>query len=210
MWATKAARLGFRCKIGNGRNIKFWEDNWLGSSSLAIQFWDIYVLVNEKTSSIADLWDGHNLKCTFRRTVDESLYRKWLEIVQLASTIELNDDDDTMIWKFNSNGIYSSQSLYRIINFRGIVPVHVPSIWSLKIPPRVQFFLWLLVKNKVITRDNLAKRQVVENETSLFCEEHESSQHLFFDCVVAKRMWNCISDIVGRELGSSFDSIGVC
>jgi hypothetical protein len=40
----------------------FWEDNSQGPSSLAIQFWDTYVIVNEKTSTVADLWDGQNLK----------------------------------------------------------------------------------------------------------------------------------------------------
>ena len=38
MWAAKAAKLGFRWKIGDGKKVKFWEDNWLGNSSLAIQF----------------------------------------------------------------------------------------------------------------------------------------------------------------------------
>jgi hypothetical protein len=38
MWAAEATKLGYRWKIGNGRKIKFWEDNWLGESSLAIQF----------------------------------------------------------------------------------------------------------------------------------------------------------------------------
>lgn len=48
MWAAQAARLGYRWKVGDGRKIKFWEDNWLGQSSLAIQYWEIYVLVHEK------------------------------------------------------------------------------------------------------------------------------------------------------------------
>lgn len=68
MWAAKAAKLGFRWKIGNRKKVRFWEDNWLGTSSLAIQFWDLYVIVNEKTSTVADLWDGDELKCTFKRT----------------------------------------------------------------------------------------------------------------------------------------------
>src|SRR6185312_11185234 len=38
MWAAKAAKLGFRWKIGDGKKVKFWEDNWLGNSSLAIHF----------------------------------------------------------------------------------------------------------------------------------------------------------------------------
>jgi hypothetical protein len=77
VWAAKAAKMGFRWKIGDGKKVKFWKDNWLGSSSLAIQYWDLYVIANEKTSIVADLWDGQTLKCTFRRTVSEHLGRTW-------------------------------------------------------------------------------------------------------------------------------------
>jgi hypothetical protein len=104
---------------------------------LAIQFWDVYVLIQEKSGTVAELWDGVNLKCTFRRGVDQRLMNKWLEIVQLASTICFSEEEDSLIWQFNSKGIYSSQSLYRLINFRGILPVHVPAVWHLNIPPRV-------------------------------------------------------------------------
>jgi hypothetical protein len=81
MWAAKAAKMGFRWKVGDGKKIKFWEDNWLGSSSLAVQFWDLYVIVNEKTGTIQELWDGVSLKCTLRRTVGDRLERMWMEVV---------------------------------------------------------------------------------------------------------------------------------
>jgi hypothetical protein len=58
MWAAKATKLGFKWRTGDGRKIRFWEDNWLGSSNLAIQYWDLYMIVNEKTSTVAYLWDG--------------------------------------------------------------------------------------------------------------------------------------------------------
>jgi hypothetical protein len=161
MWAAKAAKMGYRWKIGNGHKIKFWEDVWLGSSSLAIQFWDLYVIVNEKTGTVRDLWDGVNLRCTFRRTVGDRLEQLWLEVLQLASTIEFFEEEDSLIWQFSSNGSYSSQSLYKIINHRGILPVYVSAIWDLKIPPCVHFFLWLLAENKNLTRDNLGKRREV-------------------------------------------------
>ncbi|KAJ1270694.1 hypothetical protein BS78_06G071300 [Paspalum vaginatum] len=136
MFAVRAVKFGFRWKIGNGQKVKFWKDNWLGSSSLAIQFWDLYILVNEKTKAVADLWDGESLKCTFRRSFDGVLYQAWLEVIQLAYTIRLSDEEDELIWQFNSNGVYSSQSLYKIINFRGIQQVHFSGLWGLKIPPR--------------------------------------------------------------------------
>jgi len=92
----------------------------------------------------------------------------WLEIVQLASTICFLDEEDSLIWQFTSNGVYSSQSMYKVINFRGVLPMHIPAVWSLKIPLRVQFFLWLLSKNKLLTRD----------QSCLLCNELESVYHL--------------------------------
>jgi hypothetical protein len=63
---------------------------------------------------------------------------------------------------------------YNMINFRGIMPVYKSSVWKLIIPPRVQFFLWLISKNKILTRDNLEKRRQVEDSSCLFCDENES------------------------------------
>uniref|UniRef100_A0A0A9GGC5 Reverse transcriptase zinc-binding domain-containing protein n=1 Tax=Arundo donax TaxID=35708 RepID=A0A0A9GGC5_ARUDO len=139
--------MGYSWKVGDAKQIKFWEDNWLGSSSLAIQFWELYVLVNGKTATIAEIWDGMNLKCTFRRCVDERLMRMWEEVVQITTTIEFTGEEDGLVWQFHSSGVYSSQSLYRVINFRGTQPVYVPALWRIHIPPRVHFFLWLLSKN---------------------------------------------------------------
>jgi hypothetical protein len=79
--------MGYRWKIGNGLKIQFWEDAWLGTSSLAIQLWVIYSIANEQNKSVAELWDGVNLKCTFRRCVDRRLFELWEEVVSLASTI---------------------------------------------------------------------------------------------------------------------------
>jgi hypothetical protein len=81
----------------------------------------------------------------------------WDEVVQLASTVSLDDSDGALIWKFSSNGVYSVQSLYKVINFRGIKPILVSSILEVN-------FSWILSKNKLLTRDNLGKRRKVEND----------------------------------------------
>lgn len=91
-----------------------------------------------------------------------------------------------------------------------MLPVFVPNLWDVKVPPRVHFFLWLLSKNKALTRDNLAKRRNVADPSCLFCSEKETCQHLFFECVVAKQMWKSISQAVDFDIGASFESIGTC
>jgi hypothetical protein len=61
-------------KVGDERKVKFWEDNWLDSSSLAIQYWEVYVLVQEQARTVVELWDGIDLKCTSRRGFNLRVY----------------------------------------------------------------------------------------------------------------------------------------
>jgi hypothetical protein len=122
----------------------------------------------------------------FRRCVDLRLFNLWEEVVSIASTVVLNEDNDEMVWQFHSSGVYSSHSLYKEINFRGVAPVYLPAVWKLSIPPRVHFFLWLASKNKLLTHDNLGKIRKVDDSTCLFCAETETAHHMMFDCVVAK------------------------
>ena len=72
--------------------------------------------------------------------IDSWVMNLWQEVLQLASTIDFSEEEDSLIWNFNSSGIYSSQSLYRVINFRGVKPIHVSAVWSLKIPLEFTFF----------------------------------------------------------------------
>jgi hypothetical protein len=65
----------------------------------------------------------------------------WEELVNLVSTIEFDREEDALVWQFQSSGIYSSQSLDAIINFRGVKPVYLPSVWKIIVPPRIHFFL---------------------------------------------------------------------
>jgi hypothetical protein len=97
MWAAQAARIRYKWKVGCGRKVRFWENMWLGTSSLAIHYWELYCIVNEKSGTIAELWDGVNLKCTFRRCVNLRLMNLWEEVVEIASSLVLSDEEDELI-----------------------------------------------------------------------------------------------------------------
>jgi len=36
---------------------------------------------------------------------------QWEELLRIVNSVVLNNEEDTIIWKFNSNGKYSVQSL---------------------------------------------------------------------------------------------------
>jgi hypothetical protein len=149
IWAMQAAKIGIHWKLGDGAKVRFWEDQWVGNTSLAILYWPLCVINEQQGKTVKEVWDGENLRLTFRRSVSEHLMNLWWELVGLMSDINLSKEDDQIVWAYSSSGNYSVQSLYAVVNF-GIIPVFVSSVWKLVIPPRVQFFLWLLSKNKLL------------------------------------------------------------
>jgi hypothetical protein len=94
---------------------------------------------------LKDDWDGENLKFTLRRTVDRRTLEQWHELIQIASNIQFSNDMDAIIWEFDSNGRYSVQSLYAIVNFRGVKHVYTPVIWKIHVPTSF-CNCWLITK----------------------------------------------------------------
>jgi hypothetical protein len=46
---------------------------------------------------IAEIWDGTNLKCTFRRCVDARIYGLWEELISIASSVSFTEAEDEMV-----------------------------------------------------------------------------------------------------------------
>jgi hypothetical protein len=80
-------------------------------------------------------------------------------------------------------------------------------MWSIAVPPRLHIFLWLLANGKVPTRDNLSKRKYVEDKTCLFCSSLETVHHTFFECCVAKMLWETVAEVTGLPVISDFTSL---
>ena len=133
--------------------------------------------------------------------------RQWYDLVEIAKSIVFTQEDDSLIWQLENKGTYSTSSLYHVINFRGICPVFIPALWKLNVPPRVHVFLWLLSHNKIMTKDNLRKRQIFKPEECLFCSEKETVQHLMFDCVVSKIIWTFVFEHFAVCIGTSYESV---
>lgn len=70
-------------------------------------------------------------------------------------------------------------------------------------PLKVKAFSWLVIKNRILTKDNLSKKGWKGAKFCEFCDYEESVNHLFFFCSLAKFLWN----IVGCALGNQRDPI---
>ena len=65
-------------------------------------------------------------------------------------------------------------------------------LWKSKLPHKIKVFFWLVVRNKILTKDNLKKRCWIGSLNCCFCGVDESIDHLFFQCPIAQYMWRVI------------------
>lgn len=160
VWASKAVNFGYRWSFGNGNLIRFWEDTWFGTSPLSVQVWGLYFICSEQCETVKQIWDGETIKLSFRRSFSPRMMELWYELEVIVSSVSFNNDTDSLVWQYTASGSYTTTSLYAIINYRGVTPIFIPFVWKLVVPPRIHIFPWLASYNKIMTRDNLQKRNM--------------------------------------------------
>jgi hypothetical protein len=90
--------------------------HWFGTAPMAVHFWDLFYICDQVWVSVAEVWDGSEVKLSLRRNFSEARLQKWAGLVEKVSSIRYNNDDgDALVWQYESKGVYSCKSLYSII-----------------------------------------------------------------------------------------------
>ena len=79
-------------------------------------------------------------------------------------------------------------------------------IWDVKVPPKIEMFLWLFSQNKILTKDNLRRRGIPKPLECSLCKEIESVHHLFFDYIVARNTRDLVTKVFSLEI-TDFESL---
>ena len=114
------------------------------------------------------------------------------------------------MWMLIANRIFSVKSLYLHLVKSDVGFPH-KFMWKVKVPAKIKFFLWLLNKKSILTRDNLLKRGSKGDKHCVLCGKEESIDHLFFSCSVARLIWSlvgCAFDLkqIPRDLNDCFEN----
>jgi hypothetical protein len=183
-------RLG-KIGIGDGSQVRFWEDAWLGNIALKNRFPTLYDIVRKKSATVVKVFSSNPLNVSFRRHLFGHNLIAWHTIVAMISDVQLMGQKDTFIWLAQQNRKFSVCSMYRALVVPHILPRdHV--IWKLKLPLKVKIFIWYLIKGVALIKDNLAKRQWKGSLKCCYCNMDESIQHLFFDCPCVRFVWRVV------------------
>jgi hypothetical protein len=112
-------------------------------------------------------------------------------LYSLLYSYNLDGGDDKMWWVPNRKGKFEVKSFYFILNSAVSFPFPWKSIWRTKAPLRVAFFVWSAALGKILTLDNLRKRNLVlVNRCGMCKKEEESIDYLLLHCESAQFLWN--------------------
>jgi hypothetical protein len=98
--------------------------------------------------------------------------------------------EDKIWWVPSRKGKFDVRSFYKILTHNETICFPWRSIWRTKAPSRVTFFVWMAVLRKVLTLDNLRKRQlIVINRCCLYKSDGETVDHILLHGEVASALW---------------------
>ncbi|KAL5839150.1 hypothetical protein ACOSQ3_011854 [Xanthoceras sorbifolium] len=117
-----------------------------------------------------------------------------MNIVKIIFSIHVSkysSINDKLIWGHSNNGEFTVKSAYSVIarddvnhNWKW------KGIWRIKIPSKIQMFLWTLVHDKIMTNVQRCARGLCENTECNRCKAvFEDKDHIFRRCSKTVQVW---------------------
>ncbi|KAJ4782142.1 RNA-directed DNA polymerase (reverse transcriptase)-related family protein [Rhynchospora pubera] len=170
--------------VKSGMQTSFWHDNWVGKPLVPL----LKGAHNPPRQKI-NLRKGLTLLQTL-------LPRPWDHTTQLLleNRIHLSRDDekDTLLWCWTSDGSFSVSSIYNVISTGGKLNNNLSVLWKFKVPPSLKFFMFLVFNDKLLTQQQLLRRHLLSLQPRcILCNQNvlEDNHHLFFSCPFTSMLW---------------------
>ena len=102
-------------RVGNGNNVRFWEDKWLGDNSLQELFPSLFRLSVLKAQPISAFLDGPSTQVAgttnwnfhFPRNLLDSEIKQLQDLLQILERLTLCPTvEDKRVWLADSSGIF--------------------------------------------------------------------------------------------------------
>ena len=195
-------------KIGSGDTALFWMDKWKGEPLQTI-FPRLFSFALEDKISVKQMLSSEDRTVLFALPLSQQAFEEFLGLQTLLADVTLtanSKDEWKTIWK---DGAYTSSRYYHHC-FRDQRASKIYDwIWESKLMLKIKVFAWLMVSDRLNTRDMLRRRHW--NVTDVFhcvlCPSHitEDWLHLFFHCTFSVRIWNYLQ--IQWEDGNSFQQV---
>jgi hypothetical protein len=190
-------------RVGDGSTIIFWQDRW-NEMIPAQSFPELHSFAINKEITFQRATDHHELIQNFTLPLSTQAFQQLAVLREILDSMTATNSED--VWTYTwGNGLFSTSKAYKVlVGDRGTHPTFL-WIWSSKCQMKHKVFFWLLLKDRLSTRDLLRRKNMdLDCYSCELCLRHrlEKVTHLFLRCSFAKACWNSIgvSVVTSRPL----------
>lgn len=195
-------------KVQAGDTAVFWSDEWNGKI-MQKEFLRLHSFALDTNLSVKEVVGTFDRTQLFFLPLSHQAFSEFQAMELVLSQVQLNDtgrDCWTTVWK---DGTYSS-SLYYKHCFREVVASPIYAwIWKSKVLLRIKVFAWLMVSDRLNTREMIKRRnwKLEGTDHCVLCptQTTETWMHLFFHCNFSVRVWTYLQ--IEWEPGDSFHQV---
>nr|KAJ0211180.1 hypothetical protein LSAT_V11C400156810 [Lactuca sativa] len=181
----------FYSRIGNGKGINMWFDNWHQLGPLS------YVLSHREITSA-----GYNIRDKVSDVIVDDNWSwpsEWIDIIPQLGDFPvprlIREKKDEVYWRNYKGNIVPfaiNQVSSSLIYHEPIVEWY-DLVWFQNSIPSHCFILWLAILGRLRTQDRMKRWKDSNDFSCVFCNSQiDSHSHLFFDCNYTKEVWNLV------------------
>jgi hypothetical protein len=187
--------------LGDGNNISFWKEKWLGMVPLCASFPTLFEASNQRDSVVAAMGVWEHNDWSWRSdlsAMDEVLMH---DLILLLNQIRpCRVIEDRCKWLVSSTCIFSVNSAYvgllngaKMDSLGESKMIALKRMWKNNVPSKISIFGWRLLLEKLPTREALFRKGMITNIIERCCvlcfNLEESLDHLFLNCHFSATLW---------------------
>jgi hypothetical protein len=180
---------------GKGDTFMFWSDKWLFNGStqiLAERYPRLHSYAMDNKVTAAAVFDCEQMTDLFHLPLSMQAFEELKVLVDDMRRNPLPVSNDT--WMYSWGASYTASKYYKHLHAHIFVMPMFKWIWKSSCMMRTKFFAWLLLSDRVNTRDMLQRChwKVTDDTHCVLCPTgaYEDRFHLFFECNFSQRVWN--------------------
>jgi hypothetical protein len=179
--------------VADGSSVIFWKDHWNGITP-AQRFPELFSIAKYPSASFSETVSRTDFLCNFSLPLSVQANDQLLELQNHIDNRPASDGHDVWSYSWGNRNFSTAKAYKALVGQRPTHPAFL-WIWSSKCQMKHKVFFWLLLKDRLSTRELLRRKQMeLDSYTCDLClrGKMETVAHLFFRCTFAKACWNLI------------------
>lgn len=183
--ARDKAKVHISYKVGRDSNFLLWHDPW-GDSRPVIQILGQRAISSLESTSLARL---SSIIRNGQWCLGPSNDLSTIELRHICARATIHDSDG-IFWDGIDHRKLKTSDIWDTIRTSGTLPSWFQFVWCKFQVPKFAFTAWLIVLERLLTKDQLIDFRMATDPTCILCGIHnESHAHLFCTCPFVRQIY---------------------